>query len=148
MSKQHKSKRHYCELLRENLVSLCGIPPSLSGSLTTALNSYFRSHQLVFPANPLTLKEFAHCFKTEYRGPDLLLSKDLPAGSDVEDKQDGKGRRLVLRFHPKLEGSLLARLGFFLFEVCCWSSASYCHYTIPVPFSLLHTIHHSPSYPP
>jgi hypothetical protein len=117
VSKQHKSKRHYCELLRENLVSLCGIPPSLSGSLTTALNSYFRSHQLVFPANPLTLKEFAHCFKTEYRGPDLLLSKDLPAGSDVEDKQDGKGRRLVLRFHPKLEGSLLARLGFFLFEM-------------------------------
>ena len=97
----------------------CRIPPSLSGSLTTALNSYFKSFaaQPIPSVNQLSLKEFLCCFNTEYKGPDLQLSKEKQVHDSLEQAQIARSKNLVLKFHPKLDGSLLERLGFFLFQV-------------------------------
>ena len=132
-------ERSYYDLMREKLVDKCSIPPAASGSLTTALNSYFKSlasQKLDIP-KPLTLREFVNCFSSStYSGPDLQLprvshevSHEVPGtrGEEsgdrspevkgaVREKEDS-ARVEVVQFHPKLDGASLVRLGAMLFKV-------------------------------
>ena len=128
-------ERHYYDLMREKLVDKCSIPPAASGSLTTTLNSYFKSlaSETLSTPKPLTLREFVNCFSTSsYKGPDLQLPKVLDGtlgtqGKEEEDRSLEEMRATEekedsttiepVRFHPKLDGDSLVRLGTMLFKV-------------------------------
>ena len=135
VSRRHGEERHFNDLMREKLVDKCSIPPAASGSLTTTLNSYFKSlaSQTLSTPKPLSLREFVNCFSTSsYKGPDLQLPKvsegtnktqgeevegsSLEVKSAMEEKQ-GSTTVEPVRLHPKLSGDSLVRLGSMLFKV-------------------------------